>query len=112
MQYTLSRGVSGGATPAAEIIADTLACVALTDSRLAKAQVERDFVRGLAAQPDIADHSPAEARKPLLEQLLEGATPISCDPPGHLLNVTQKGTIPLLRHKQCSQQYPWRRRPS
>lgn len=76
VQYTLSRWVSGGTAPAAEIIANTLACITPTDSGLAEAQVERDFVRGLAAQRGIADHSPAEARRSLVEQLLEGNTPI------------------------------------
>lgn len=33
-------------------------------------------MRGLATQRGIADHSPAEARKSLVEQLLEGGTPI------------------------------------
>lgn len=76
LQYAFSRWVSGGTAPAAEIIADSLACIAPTDSGLVEAQNERDFVRGLAAQFGLTDRSPAEAQRDLVEALLEGEAPV------------------------------------
>jgi hypothetical protein len=76
LQYDFSRWVSGGAAPAAEILVDSLVCVAPADSELPQAQAERDFVRSLATQLGLADRSPAEARRDQVESLLEGDTPV------------------------------------
>ncbi len=72
LQYDFSRWVSGGAGPAAEIAVDSLACIAPTDAGLAWAQEEQAFVRALAGRYGLADRSPAEARRNLVEALLEG----------------------------------------
>jgi hypothetical protein len=76
LQYDFSRWVSGGTAPAAEIEVDSLVCIAPTDSGLAQAQAERDFVRSLATQLGLADRSPVEARRDLVEALLEGDAPV------------------------------------
>jgi len=76
LQYDFSRWVSGGAAPAAEIAVDSLACIAPTDSGLVWAQKERDMVHALAGQYSLADRSPAEARRGLVEALLEGTEPV------------------------------------
>jgi len=72
LQYDFSRWVSGGAGPAAEIAVDSLACIAPTDSGLVWAQEEQAFVRSLAGRYGLADRSPAEARRGLVEALLAG----------------------------------------
>ncbi|MBO9369159.1 MAG: CHAT domain-containing protein [Chloroflexi bacterium] len=72
LQYDFSRWVSGGAAPAVEIAADSLACIAPTDSGLDWVQKEQAFVRALAGRYDLADRSPAEARRGLVEALLAG----------------------------------------
>lgn len=76
LEYDLSRWVSGGAAPAAEIVVESLACIVPTDSGLSAAQRERDMVRGLAAQCRLTDRSPAEARRSRVEALLEGDQPV------------------------------------
>lgn len=72
LQYHFSRWVSGGTAPAAEIKVDSLVCIAPTDANLPAAQQERGFVRSLAAQYGPTDRSPEEARRDLVEALLEG----------------------------------------
>ncbi|MCS7290912.1 MAG: CHAT domain-containing protein [Roseiflexus sp.] len=76
MQYDLSRWVSGGAAPAAEIAVQSLACIAPTDSGLTEAQHEAAFVRGLANPAHRVDRSPAAARRDLVEALLTGNDPV------------------------------------
>ena len=76
MEYELSRWVSGGAAPAAEIAVESLACIVPTDSGLSAAQREQEMVRGLAAQCRLTDRSPAEARRSRVVALLEGEEPV------------------------------------
>lgn len=76
MQYDLSRWVSGGAAPSAEILVQSLACIAPTDSGLPEAQREAAFVRGLANPARRVDRSPAAARRDLVEALLTGSDPV------------------------------------
>ncbi len=76
LQYDFSRWVSDGAGPTAEIDVDSLACIAPTDSRLAEAQAERNFVRELAGRFGLTDRSPEEAQRDLVEVLLEGDAPV------------------------------------
>lgn len=76
LQYDFSRWVSNGAGPATEIVVTTLACVAPTDSGLDQAQAERRWLANLARELGLADLSPVEARRKLVERLLEGDKPI------------------------------------
>lgn len=76
LQYDFSRWVSGGRAPADEIEVDSLACVAPTDSGLSWAQEEQEFVRALAGPFGLADRSTEEARRDLVEALLEGDQPV------------------------------------
>ncbi|MGQ9710954.1 MAG: CHAT domain-containing protein, partial [Anaerolineae bacterium] len=77
LQYDFSRWVSDGEAPAAEIGVESLACIVPTDSGLAEAQVEGEFVRALAKEWGAQDLSPAEARRELVENLLEGEQPVN-----------------------------------
>lgn len=77
LQYDFSRWVSDGEAPAAEIGVESLACIVPTDSGLAEAQAEGEFVRALAQQWGAQDLSPQEARRDLVEALLEGEQPVN-----------------------------------
>lgn len=76
LQYDLSRWVSDGRAPAAEIRVESLACVAPEDSGLPFAQEEKAFVCELGRRFQLADHTPARAGRAEVEALLEGETPV------------------------------------
>ena len=77
MQYDFSRWVSGGDGPETEIGVRSLVAVVPTDSGLGDAQAEGEFMRALARKWGLEDLSPAEARRDLVEALLEGDTPVN-----------------------------------
>ncbi len=76
LQYDFSRWVSDGQAPAAEIVVESLACVAPEDSGLSFAQSEKEIVCSLARQFNLTDHTPARASRADVEALLEGNTPV------------------------------------
>ncbi len=77
LQYDLSRWVSGGAAPVAEIGVKSLACIVPGDSGLAEAQAEREFLQSLAGRLGLTDRTPPSARRERVEALLEGDEPVS-----------------------------------
>ena len=74
LQYDLSRWMSGGQAPAAEIWVESLACVVPKDVGLSFAPVEKSFVCSLAQKFRLVNHAPT--RRADVEALLESENPV------------------------------------
>jgi hypothetical protein len=76
LQYEFARWFTPALPPAPAIAVQNLAAITPHDCDLPSAHAEHDMVRGFAVVYGMADHTPATATLPIIEQLLGGETPI------------------------------------
>jgi hypothetical protein len=76
LHYEFARWFTPASPPAQAIAVQNLAAITPDDCDLPNAHAEHDMVRGFAVVYGMADHTPATATLPVVEQLLGGATPI------------------------------------